>query len=211
MGKIALTLLTSLDGVMQSPGSTDVPFKYRGWTLDFDLGPEGNRFKLEEARNAEALLLGRVTYEAMQAFWPTAEGEYADRLNELPKVRRLLDAHRPGLECDRPGRRLAGGSAPTAGGARRRHPRLWQPPPFAGTDRDGAGGRAAPTGLPGGARYGRSPVRGDAGQDRAASGRIASVRGRRGEHDLCTCHGGRVMRTLGINSREDLRPILRQN
>jgi dihydrofolate reductase len=84
MGKIALTQLTSLDGVMQSPGSTDVPFKYRGWVLDFDAGPEGDRFKLEEAQNAEALLLGRVTYEAMQAFWPTAEGEYADRLNELP-------------------------------------------------------------------------------------------------------------------------------
>jgi hypothetical protein len=32
-----------------------------------------------------------------------------------------------------------------------------------------------------------------------------------GEHDLCTCHGGRVMRTLGINSREGLRPILRPN
>jgi dihydrofolate reductase len=85
MGKIALTQLTSLDGVMQSPGSTDVPFKYRGWIMDFDLGPEGDRFKLEEAQNAEALLLGRVTYEAMQAFWPTAEGEFADRLNELPK------------------------------------------------------------------------------------------------------------------------------
>jgi dihydrofolate reductase len=85
MGKIALTQLTSLDGVMQSPGSTDVPFKYRGWTLDFDLGPEGDRFKLEEAQNAEALLLGRVTYEAMRAFWPTADGEFADRLNELPK------------------------------------------------------------------------------------------------------------------------------
>ena len=85
MGRIVLTQLTSLDGVMQSPGSTDVPFKYRGWVLDFDLGPEGDRFKLEEAQNAEALLLGRVTYEAMQAFWPTAEGEFADRLNELPK------------------------------------------------------------------------------------------------------------------------------
>jgi dihydrofolate reductase len=85
MGRIALTQLTSLDGVMQSPGSTDVPFKYRGWVLDFDIGPEGDRFKLEEAQNAEALLLGRVTYEAMQAFWPTAEGEFADRLNELPK------------------------------------------------------------------------------------------------------------------------------
>jgi dihydrofolate reductase len=85
MGRIVLTQLTSLDGVMQSPGTTDVPFKYRGWAVDFDSGPEAARFKLEEARNCEALLLGRVTYEAMQAFWPTAEGEFADRLNELPK------------------------------------------------------------------------------------------------------------------------------
>jgi dihydrofolate reductase len=85
MGKIVLAQNTSVDGVMQSPGSTDVPFKYRGWVLDFDLGPEGERFLLEEARNAGALLLGRVTHEAMQAFWPTAQGEFADRLNELPK------------------------------------------------------------------------------------------------------------------------------
>jgi dihydrofolate reductase len=84
MGKIALSQHTSLDGVMQSPGSTDVPFKYRGWILDFDRG-DGDRLKLEEAQNAEALLVGRVTYEAMQAFWPTAEGEFADRMNELPK------------------------------------------------------------------------------------------------------------------------------
>lgn len=85
MGKIVVTQLTSVDGVMQSPGTTDVPFKYRGWAVDFDAGPEADRFKLEEAQNAEALLLGRVTYEAMQAFWPTAQGDYADRLNELPK------------------------------------------------------------------------------------------------------------------------------
>jgi dihydrofolate reductase len=91
MGKIALSQNTSLDGVMQSPGPADVPFKYRGWAVDFGAGPEGARFNyeeevgLEQAQNAEALLLGRVTYEAMQAFWPTAEGELADRLNELPK------------------------------------------------------------------------------------------------------------------------------
>jgi dihydrofolate reductase len=91
MGKIALSQNTSLDGVMQSPGPTDVPFKYRGWAVDFDGSREGARFNyeeevgLEEAQNSEALLLGRVTYEAMQAFWPTAEGELADRLNELPK------------------------------------------------------------------------------------------------------------------------------
>jgi dihydrofolate reductase len=91
MGKIALSQNISLDGVMQSPGPGDVPFKYRGWAVEFGSGPEGARFNyseevgLEQAQNSEALLLGRVTYEAMQAFWPTAEGELADRLNGLPK------------------------------------------------------------------------------------------------------------------------------
>jgi dihydrofolate reductase len=85
VGTIALSQNTSLDGVMQSPGHTDVPFKYRGWAVDFDGGPEGDRFQLEQAQDSEALLIGRVTYEAMHAFWPTAEGEFADRLNELPK------------------------------------------------------------------------------------------------------------------------------
>jgi len=91
MGTIALSQNVSLDGVMQSPGPADVPFKHRGWAVDFDGGPEGGRFDyeeevgLEQARNAEALLLGRVTYEAMQAFWPTAEGALAARLDELPK------------------------------------------------------------------------------------------------------------------------------
>ena len=84
MGTIALSQNTSLDGVMQSPGPTDVPFKYRGWAVDFDFDYE-EEVALEQAQNSEALLLGRVTYEAMQAFWPTAEGELADRLNELPK------------------------------------------------------------------------------------------------------------------------------
>jgi dihydrofolate reductase len=85
VGTIALSQNTSLDGVMQSPGHTDVPFKYRGWAVDFGGGPEGDRFQLEQAQNSEALLIGRVTYEAMHAFWPTAEGEFADRLNEMPK------------------------------------------------------------------------------------------------------------------------------
>jgi dihydrofolate reductase len=84
MGTIALSQNISLDGVMQSPGPTDVPFKYRGWAVDFDFNYE-EEVGLEQAQNAEALLLGRVTYEAMQAYWPTAEGALADRLNELPK------------------------------------------------------------------------------------------------------------------------------
>jgi dihydrofolate reductase len=85
MGKIAVSQNVSLDGVMQSPGPTDVPYEHRGWAVGFDGGAEGGGFALESAQKADALLLGRVTYEAMQAFWPTAEGELADRLNALPK------------------------------------------------------------------------------------------------------------------------------
>ena len=48
MGKLALSQNTSLDGVMQSPGPTDVPFKYRGWAVDFDGSREGARFNYEE-------------------------------------------------------------------------------------------------------------------------------------------------------------------
>ena len=65
MGKIALSQNISLDGVMQSPGPTDVPFKYRGWAVDFDFNYE-EEVGLEQAQNSEALLLGRVTYEAMR-------------------------------------------------------------------------------------------------------------------------------------------------
>ena len=89
MGSIAVSESVSLDGVMQSPGPNDVPFKYRGWAVDHHA--EGDRFDyegdigLEHAQKADALLLGRVTYEAMQSFWPTAEGPLAGRLNELPK------------------------------------------------------------------------------------------------------------------------------
>jgi dihydrofolate reductase len=201
MGKIALSQHLSLDGVMQSPGPTDIPFKYRGWIMDFDRGPEGDRFQLEQAQNAEVLLLGRVTHEAMQAFWPTAEGEFADRLNELPKyvVSSTL--------TDSPWNATVLGDDWAQEVARLRTEldrRLWQPPPLAGAYRDGAGGRAAPHGLPGSARCGRSPVRGHARQDPDAPSRIASVRGRRGEHDLCTCNRGRVMRTSRINSREGM-------
>jgi hypothetical protein len=60
MGKIALSQNTSLDGVMQSPGPADVPFKYRGWAVDFDFNYE-EEVGLEQAQNCEALLLGRVT------------------------------------------------------------------------------------------------------------------------------------------------------
>jgi dihydrofolate reductase len=88
MGKIALSQSYSLDGVMQAPGGPDEDrrggFEHGGWAMDFDFN-YGEGVGLEQAQNCEALLLGRVTYEVLQAYWPKVEGKLADRLNELPK------------------------------------------------------------------------------------------------------------------------------
>ena len=83
MGRIVVTEFVSLDGVMEAPGGED--FKYPGWTFDFDRGDDGNQFKLDEIVNADAHLLGRVTYESFANAWPKREGDFADRLNADPK------------------------------------------------------------------------------------------------------------------------------
>jgi dihydrofolate reductase len=83
MGRIVVTEFVSLDGVMEDPGGAE-NFKYGGWTFEFDRG-EGDKFKLDETMQTEALLLGRVTYEGFAAAWPSREGEFADKFNTMPK------------------------------------------------------------------------------------------------------------------------------
>jgi len=83
MAKIIVTEFVSLDGVMEDPGGAE-DFKYGGWTFEIDRG-EGDKFKLDETLESDALLLGRVTYEAFAAAWPSREGEFADKFNNMPK------------------------------------------------------------------------------------------------------------------------------
>jgi hypothetical protein len=59
MGRIVVTEFVSLDGVMEAPGGGE-GFKHAGWTFKIDRGKEGDKFKLDETLNSEALLLGRV-------------------------------------------------------------------------------------------------------------------------------------------------------
>jgi dihydrofolate reductase len=84
MARIVVTEFVSLDGVMEDPGGSE-DFKYGGWSFEFDRGQEGAKFKLDEALEADALLLGRVTYEGFAAAWPSREGEFADKFNSMPK------------------------------------------------------------------------------------------------------------------------------
>jgi dihydrofolate reductase len=84
MGRLIVSEFVSLDGVMEDPGGAE-DFRYGGWSFEFDRGEEGDRFKLDETAEAEAMLLGRVTYEGFAAAWPEREGEFADKFNRMPK------------------------------------------------------------------------------------------------------------------------------
>jgi dihydrofolate reductase len=84
MGRIVVTEFVSLDGVVEDPGGSE-DYKYGGWSFEFSRGEEGDKFKLDEALGADALLLGRVTYQGFADAWPSRDGEFADKFNNMPK------------------------------------------------------------------------------------------------------------------------------
>ena len=84
MGQIVVTEFVSLDGVMEDPGGAE-NFKHGGWSFKISRGDEGDKFKLDETFASEALLLGRVTYEGFAEAWPSRDGEFADKFNNMPK------------------------------------------------------------------------------------------------------------------------------
>jgi dihydrofolate reductase len=84
MGKIVKSNFVSLDGVVQDPAGNE-GFRLGGWVGPLKDRVELNKLALDEALGAEALLLGRRSYEFLAALWPSRDGELADRLNSLPK------------------------------------------------------------------------------------------------------------------------------
>ena len=85
MGKLVVTEFVSVDGVFEDPGGAE-NYEHGGWTFEYDRGDDGNKFKLDELMEAEVHLFGRVTYEGFAAAWPSREGEFADRLNNVKKI-----------------------------------------------------------------------------------------------------------------------------
>jgi dihydrofolate reductase len=84
MGKIVISENVTLDGVIQDPAG-DEGFRVGGWVGLIKDSPQLNKLTLDEALHAEALLVGRRSYEWLAARWPSRTGELADRLNSLPK------------------------------------------------------------------------------------------------------------------------------
>jgi dihydrofolate reductase len=86
MGKIVVTTNASLDGVVQDPDGQE-GFRHGGWFNESggqDLEAWA-RLETDEALGAEALLLGRRSDEWFAQRWLSRSGEWADRLNGLPK------------------------------------------------------------------------------------------------------------------------------
>ena len=78
MRRVIVSEFVSLDGVMEAP---------ERWTLQFG-SEEQQRYKFDELAAADALLLGRVTYEGFAAAWPRMTeqtGEYGVMMNGYPK------------------------------------------------------------------------------------------------------------------------------
>ncbi len=86
MRNVVVSQFVTLDGVMEAPGGGEA-FEQGGWAFQFNRGPEGDRFKLDEVLAADALLLGRVTYQGFAQAWPsmTDEAGFADKMNGMPK------------------------------------------------------------------------------------------------------------------------------
>lgn len=83
MRKLIVSEFVSLDGVMQAPGG-EPEFKHTGWVFKFQ-GPDQERYKLDETLDAGALLIGRKTYQGFADAWPERSGEFADKMNGMPK------------------------------------------------------------------------------------------------------------------------------
>jgi dihydrofolate reductase len=86
MGKIVITTNMSLDGVIQDPDGQE-GFRLGGWFGQFGGKDLEAWAKLEttEAMGAEALLLGRRSDEWFASRWNGRTGEWADKLNAMPK------------------------------------------------------------------------------------------------------------------------------
>lgn len=75
MRRIIVSTFATLDGVIESP---------QKWSLKY-FDEEAAKFASEQLFAADALLLGRETYQGFAEAWPSRTGDFADRINSMAK------------------------------------------------------------------------------------------------------------------------------
>jgi dihydrofolate reductase len=85
MGRLIVSAQMTIDGVMD---------QIEDW---FDATRESELYGVDQLSAADALLLGRETYEGLSSFWPTASDPmgFADRVNSIPKFVASRTLHEP--------------------------------------------------------------------------------------------------------------------
>jgi len=150
MGKIVITTNMSLDGVVQDPDGGE-GFSRGGWFVQAggkDL-EEWGKIEYAEALDSAALLLGRRSDEWFGTRWAARPGQFADRLNSLPKYVVSATLRDPRwtnvtvLKGD-----VTDEVTPAEAGAGRGHRRVRQLSARARADRARPRGRAAAVRLP---------------------------------------------------------------
>jgi dihydrofolate reductase len=79
MRRVVLQMGVTLDGYVAGRGGEG------DWGLPAE-HPDVRAWKVASLRKAGTHIMGRVTYEQMAGYWPSATEEYADFMNKLPKV-----------------------------------------------------------------------------------------------------------------------------
>jgi class 3 adenylate cyclase/dihydrofolate reductase len=82
--RLVVTAFMTLDGVVEGPGFDEHRDGRNAWALRVQQR-EDEVYNEGQLRSAEALLLGRRTWQIWAAFWPTASGPLAEQLNAMPK------------------------------------------------------------------------------------------------------------------------------
>jgi dihydrofolate reductase len=83
MRTLVVSEFVSLDGVMEAPGG-EPTHPHAGWTMPYGV-PEMYAYKLDEVREAQSLLIGRTTYEGFSEAWSQRDGDFAEKMNVMPK------------------------------------------------------------------------------------------------------------------------------
>jgi len=84
MRNVVVSEFITMDGVFGDPGGAEKT-EHGGWSFKF-WSDESAKYKYDELFAADALLLGRVSYEGFAAAWPAmTDDEFGERMNSVPK------------------------------------------------------------------------------------------------------------------------------
>ena len=203
--KLIATMMMSLDGVIQGPGGPDEDrrggFERGGWAHHND--EEGLRFLNSMFERADALLLGRKTWEIFEGYWPHHHGDdpVSHGINVLPKYVPSTTLKDPTWQNTHViDRRRRGGDPRAQGPARARDPgpRQRRAAPLAARARPRR--RAQPADLSRRRRGGDSALPGARPEPRADAGRVADDAVRDDAPDISAGRTGDLRDRRGVTS-----------